>query len=39
MQEIQKTGRKQKDFWIEFYDSRWKGDKEESEMELWIAVE
>jgi len=39
MQEIFKINKKQKDFWIELYDERWKEDSEESEMELWIAVE
>lgn len=24
------------EYWIEFYDERWKGDKEESEFEIWI---
>jgi AraC family transcriptional regulator len=40
MQEIPKTKKKQKEeFWVEFYDKRWKGDREESEFEIWIPVE
>lgn len=40
MQEIPKTRKKQKGgFWIEFYDYRWKGDKDESEFEIWIPIE
>lgn len=40
MKEIPKTKLKQKEeFWIEFYDHRWKGDKDDSEMEIWIPVE
>lgn len=39
METIPKTNKKQKDgFWIEFYDYRWKGDKDESEFEIWIPV-
>jgi predicted transcriptional regulator YdeE len=30
---------KQKPWWVEFYDDRWKGDKPESEFEIWIAIE
>jgi AraC family transcriptional regulator len=25
-------------FWVEFYDYRWKGDKEESVMEIWVPL-
>jgi AraC family transcriptional regulator len=40
MQEIQKLGKKQKNFWIEYYDSKnWKGNFDESENEIWIAIE
>lgn len=39
MQEIPKTRMKQKEeFWIEYYDHRWRGDKDESIMEIWIPV-
>ncbi|MBL7051417.1 GyrI-like domain-containing protein [Candidatus Woesearchaeota archaeon] len=40
MKIILETKKKQKgEFWIEFYDYRWKGDKDESEFEIWIPVE
>ena len=39
MEEMPKTGKKQKDFWFEFYDHRWKGDKDESEFEIWIPID
>jgi len=39
METIPKTNKVQKGgFWVEFYDHRWKGDKEESEYEIWIPV-
>ena len=33
-----KSGKKQKDFWIEKYDSRWKADNDDSEFEILIPV-
>jgi len=40
METIPKTNKKQKEnFWVEFYDNKWKGDKDESEFEIWIPVE
>lgn len=40
MEEMPKNQKEQKEgFWIEFYDHRWKGDKDESEFEIWIPVE
>jgi len=40
MEIIPTTNKNQKGgFWIEFYDYRWKGDKDESEFEIWIPIE
>ena len=40
MEEIPKTRMKQKEeFWVEFYDQRWKEESEDSEFEIWIPVE
>jgi AraC family transcriptional regulator len=39
MEFLPTTDKKQnEDFWIEFYDYRWKGDKEESIFEIWVPV-
>jgi AraC family transcriptional regulator len=35
---IEKSGKKQKDFWIEKYDSRWKADNDDSEFEILIPI-
>jgi len=34
-----KSGLKQKNFWFEFYDQKYRGDKPESEFEIWVAIE
>jgi AraC family transcriptional regulator len=40
METMPNAKKKQKgEFWVEFYDLKWKGDKEESEFEIWIPVE
>jgi AraC family transcriptional regulator len=36
---VKEKDMKQKPWWVEFYDDRWKGDKPESEFEIWIAIE
>jgi AraC family transcriptional regulator len=36
--ELKKQGKKEKAFWIEFYDHRWKGDTEDSILEIWIPI-
>ena len=39
MKFIPTTGKKQNpDLWIEFYDYRWKGDVDESIMEIWVPL-
>jgi len=39
-EDIPRIGKRQKsEFWIEFYDERWLGDKDESEFEIWIPIE
>ena len=39
MEIFKEKGLKQKPFWFEFYDHRWKGDKPDSLMEIWCAIE
>lgn len=40
MEEMEKEPKKKQkeEFWVEFYDHRWKKDKDESEFEIWIPV-
>jgi AraC family transcriptional regulator len=39
MEFLKEKGMKQKPWWVEFYDKRWKGDIPESEFEIWVAIE
>jgi AraC family transcriptional regulator len=40
MEDIPRLGKRQRtDFWVELYDKRWTGDKDEAEFEIWIPVE
>lgn len=36
---MRKKGMKRKNYWFEFYDQRYRGDKPESEFEIWVAIE
>jgi len=38
MEEMKKLDVKQGKHWIEFYDHRWRGDKDESLMEIWVPI-
>jgi AraC family transcriptional regulator len=37
-EEIKKLEKEQKEFWIEYYDERYKNDSDDSEFDIWIAV-
>jgi AraC family transcriptional regulator len=38
MEELAKTGKTQGDFWVEYYDERWKNNSDDSEFDIWIPV-
>ena len=39
MKETFNSGKKQKEFWIEYYDERYDKESNDSEFDIWIAIE
>ncbi|MFA5431902.1 MAG: GyrI-like domain-containing protein [Candidatus Paceibacterota bacterium] len=39
MYQVKSLGKEQKEFWIEYYDERYKNNSDDSEFDIWIAVE
>ena len=38
MQDLEKKNLQENDIWLEVYDDRWKGDVEDSEMDIYVSI-